>query len=142
MERESLFCSKVPLVDRLGTASWTLAHTETQLRWFLYCCTLVVMESSSDRFGSGAQSAHVVPGRAEAINETDGESRVRSDAPERLRAKRVAKEVQRTFYNGGSSSIGSSSVLFPMCLLATDREAIAVTVSASSLSQRCASSNE
>lgn len=51
-----------------------------------------------------------------------------------------AEEVNRSgllpasLYNGGSSSIGSSSGLFPSCLLATDREAMAVTVSASSVS--------
>lgn len=99
-------------VNRPGTASQTPPHTETQLRRFFYGCTLGVIEISSDRFSSCVQSKHVVlPAGGAAINETDGESRVRSEALKRLRAKRVAMEVQRTFYNGGSSSIGSSSVL-------------------------------
>ncbi len=45
-------------------------------------------------------------------NETDGESRVTSEALTRLWAERVTKAVDRSFYNGGSSSIGSSSVLW------------------------------
>lgn len=46
------------------------------------------------------------------------------------------------FYMGGPSSIGSSSALLPMCLLATEREAMAVTVSASSVSHLRASLRE
>ncbi|KAA0715484.1 hypothetical protein E1301_Tti010138 [Triplophysa tibetana] len=87
-------------------------HIRRPSRDAFYGCTLGVIEISSDRFSSCVQSKHIVlPAGGEAINETDGESRVRSEALKRLRAKRVAMEVQRTFYNGGSSSIGSSSVL-------------------------------
>ncbi len=45
-------------------------------------------------------------------NETDGESRATSEALKRLWAEMVTKAVDQTFYNGGSSSIGSSSVLW------------------------------
>lgn len=45
------------------------------------------------------------------------------------------QRLRMFLYIGASSSIGSSSALFPMCLLATDNEAIAETVSASSASR-------
>lgn len=44
-------------------------------------------------------------------------------------------------YRGGSCSMGSSSALFSVGVTPTDRDAMAVTVSASSFSHFCASSS-